>query len=128
MNGFFATLVVPPAAPFPQELQSKKVCGVIWCHTGPIEKAEKAFEPIRSFKKPLLDWVGPMPLPALQSMFDPLFPPGLQWYWKADFVSELSDEAIDLHYKFATQIPTWQSTMHLYPINGEAAKIVKKRT
>jgi UDP-N-acetylenolpyruvoylglucosamine reductase len=128
MNGFFAALVVPPAAPFPEELQLKKVCGVIWCYTGPLEKAEKIFEPIRSFKKPVLDWVGPMPLPALQTMFDPLFPPGLQWYWKADFVKELSDEAIERHYQHARQIPTWMSTMHMYPINGKAAKTGKKDT
>jgi hypothetical protein len=126
MNGFFATLVVPPAAPFPEELQLKKMCGVVWCYTGPQEKVEKLFTPIRSFKKPVLDWVGPMPLPALQTMFDPLYPPGLQWYWKADFVKELSDEAVGLHYQFARQIPTWQSTMHLYPINGKAAKVGKR--
>lgn len=128
LNGFFASLVVPPSAPFPEELQLKKMCGVVWCYTGSLEKAEKVFEPIRSFKKPVLDWVGPMPLPALQTMFDPLFPPGLQWYWKADFVNELSDEAIALHYQFAQQIPTWQSTMHLYPINGKAAKVGNKDT
>jgi hypothetical protein len=84
MNGFFATLVVPPVAPFPENLQLKKVCGVVWCYAGCVEKAEKAFQPIRNFKTPVLDWVGPMPLPALQTMFDPIFPPGLQWYWKAD--------------------------------------------
>ncbi len=128
LNGFFATLSVPPSAPFPEELQLKKMCGVVWCYTGSIEKAEKVFEIIRAFKKPVLDWVGPMPLPALQTLFDPLFPPGLQWYWKADFVKELSDEAIALHYKFATQLPTWQSTMHLYPINGKAAKVGRKQT
>jgi UDP-N-acetylenolpyruvoylglucosamine reductase len=128
LNGFFATLVVPPAAPFPENLQLKKMCGVIWCYTGSAEKAEKVFQPIRNFKTPVLDWVGPMPLPALQTMFDPLFPPGLQWYWKADFVNELSDEAAELHYKYATQLPTWQSTMHLYPINGKAAKVGKKDT
>jgi FAD/FMN-containing dehydrogenase len=128
LNGFFATLTVPPSAPFPENLHLKKMCGVVWCYTGTAEKAEKVFQPIRSFKTPILDWVGPMPLPVLQSMFDPLYPPGMQWYWKADFVNELTDEAIGLHYNYATQLPTWQSTMHLYPINGKAAKVSKKDT
>ncbi len=128
LNGFFATLTVPPAAPFPENLQLKKMCGVIWCYTGSLEKAEKVFQPIRNFKTPVLDWVGPMPLPALQTMFDPIFPPGLQWYWKADFVNELSDEAVEIHYKYAAKLPTWQSTMHLYPINGKAAEVDKKDT
>ncbi len=30
-----------------------------------------------------------MPFPMLQGMFDGLYAPGLQWYWKADFVKEL---------------------------------------
>ena len=58
----------------------------------------------------------------LQSMFDGLYPPGLQMYWKADFFRDLSDQAIDLHIRHGSQVPTLQSTMHLYPINGAAHK------
>jgi len=61
-------------------------------------------------------------------MFDPLYAPGLQWYWKADFVNELSDEAIRLHVKHGSQLPTMQSTMHLYPINGAARRVGKHTT
>jgi hypothetical protein len=128
VNGFFAFLTVPPAAPFPQNLQMKKVCGIVWCYTGSLEKAESVFKPIRQFGPPILDFVGPIPYPALQSMFTPLYPPGQQWYWRADFVNELSDEAIAQHVKYGPQMPTWQSTMHLYPINGAVHRIGKKDT
>lgn len=128
LNGFFAFLTVPPGEPFPAHLHLKKMCGVVWCYTGPLKKAEKVFEPIRKFKTPALDFVGPIPLPALQSMFDPILPPGLHWYWKADFVNELTDEAIDLHIQHGYQMPTWRSTMHLYPINGAASKVGRKDT
>ncbi|MEP6988910.1 MAG: FAD-binding oxidoreductase, partial [Chloroflexota bacterium] len=100
MNGWFAFMTVPPAAPFPVELHNKKVCGVVWCYTGPLEKAEKVFEPIRAFTPPLLDFVGPLPHPALQGMFDGLYPPGLQWYWRADWIKDLSEEAIAEHVKY----------------------------
>ena len=128
LNGFFAFLTVPPAPPFPEHLHSKKVCGVVWCYTGPLEKAEEVFRPIRGFKTPILDFVGPLPYPALQSMFDGLYPPGHQWYWRADFVKELSDEAIALHIQHAAQLPTMQSTMHLYPINGAVHHVGKNDT
>ena len=128
INGFFAFLTVPPVDPFPAELQLKKMCGVVWCYTGPHKKAEKVFKPIRKFKKPALDFVGPLPVPALQSMFDSVYPPGMQWYWKADFVNELNDEAIDLHVKHGMELPTMHSTMHLYPIDGAASKIDNKET
>lgn len=128
LNGFFAFLTVPPAPPFPEHLQLKKMCGVVWCYTGALDKAVDVFQPIRSFKTPALDFVGPIPVPALQSMFDPILEPGMNWYWKADFVKELSDEAIDLHIAHAQIMPTWRSTMHLYPINGAAARVSKKDT
>jgi FAD/FMN-containing dehydrogenase len=127
-NGFFAYLVVPPGPPFPEHLHLKKMCGVIWCYTGPLKKAEKAFKPIRGFKKPALDMVGPIPHPIMQSMFDALFPPGLQWYWKADFVRELSDEAVALHHHQGSRMPTMLSTMHLYPIDGAAARVKNHAT
>jgi len=120
LNGFFAFLIVPPGPPFPEHLHNKKMCGIIWCYTGPMEKAEEVFRPIRSFLMPALDLVGPIPHPVLQSMFDPLYPPGLQHYWKADFVSELSDEAIRHHIEHGSQLPTPLSTMHIYPVNGVA--------
>ncbi len=120
INGFFAFLVVPPGPPFPEHLHKKKVCGIIWYYAGPMDQAEATFAPIRSFKPPLLDLVGPLPHPAVQGMFDPIYPPGLQWYWKADFVNELSDEAIDLYVKSGSSIPTMLSTIHLYPTSGAA--------
>jgi FAD/FMN-containing dehydrogenase len=128
LNGFFAFLKVPPAPPFPEHLHKKTMCGIVWCYTGPMEQAEQTFKPIRGFGSPALDLVGPMPHPALQSMFDALYPPGLQWYWRADFVNELSDEAIALHVKHGSEIPTMHSTMHLYPVNGAVHRVGKSDT
>ena len=62
--------------------------------------------------------VGEMPFPMIQSAFDGLYPKGEQWYWRADFVRELSDDAIAAHVAHGTKLPTWKSTMHLYPIDG----------
>src|SRR6476646_9292306 len=128
LTGFFAFLTVPPAPPFPEHLHMKKMCGVVWAYTGPQTKAEETFKPIRAFKKPALDFVGPLPQPALQGMFDPIYPPGLQWYWRADFVNEISDEAISQHVRFGETLPTMHSTMHMYPINGAAARVDKNDT
>jgi len=120
VGGWFAFLVVPPVPLFPEALHLKKVAAILWCLPVPLDEANQLLEPVRQFRKPLLDGVGPVPLPALNSLFDPLFPPGHQWYWKADFVKELSDAAIAEHIKWGSQMPTMQSTMHMYPINGAA--------
>jgi len=128
INGFFAFLIVPPGPPFPENLHNKTMCGVVWCYTGPNEQFEDTFKPIRQIGKPALELVGPMPYPAMQSMFDELYPPGLQWYWKADFMNELSDEAIAEHVKYGTETPTMHSTVHINPINGAAHRVGKNDT
>ncbi|MDX1619045.1 MAG: BBE domain-containing protein, partial [Balneolaceae bacterium] len=74
-------------------------------------------QPAREVAEPIFEHVGPMPYPVLQSLFDDLYGPGDQWYWKGDFVKEISDEAIEQHVQFA-KVPTTKSTMHLYPIDG----------
>jgi hypothetical protein len=128
LNGFFAFLTVPPGDPFPAHLHLKKMCGIVWAYTGTMEQAEETFKPIRAFKPPALDLVGPLPQPALQSMFDALYPPGLQWYWKADFVNELTEASIAEHLRFGKTLPSMHSTMHLYPINGAASRVGKTET
>ena len=118
LNGWFAFVTVPPVPVFPEELHGRKVAAIVWCHTGTEEEAAAAMAPMLEAVEPLLHAVGPMPLPALNTFFDPLYPKGHQWYWRADFVRELPDAAIEQHVKFGKAMPTPQSTMHLYPIDG----------
>lgn len=123
VNGFFAFMVVPPGPPFPEEIHLKNVCGVVWCLNGPQEQAEAHFAQVRDVAPLLFEFVSPMPFPMLQGMFDPIYPKGHQWYWKADFIKELPDEAIAKHIEYGSTLPTMQSTMHLYPISGAAGRV-----
>jgi FAD/FMN-containing dehydrogenase len=118
LGGFFALMTVPPADFLPADLHLRKVCAVMWCYTGAHDAAEDVFAPVHEVGTPLLHGVGPTPFPALQSLFDGLYSPGLQWYWRADFVRELPDAAIEQHCEFGERLPTLHSSMHLYPIDG----------
>ena len=128
MNGFFAMMSVPPGPPFPEELRLRKMCAIVWCYQGSMEQANTILEPIRSYRKPVFEFFVPMPYPMLQGMFDGIYPSGLQWYWKADFFRELSDAAIEKHVEHASLLPTWQSTMHLYPVNGKVHRVAEADT
>jgi FAD/FMN-containing dehydrogenase len=123
LYGFFAFLTVPPGPPFPEELHRKIMCGIVWAYSGPMDQVEEAFRPIRKFRTPRFELTGPMPYLALQSMFDALYPPGDQWYWRGDFLDEIPAAAIEQHLKFGSQLPTLKSTMHLYPVDGFAGRI-----
>lgn len=121
---FLGLKTVPSTEPFPEQIWGRKICALICCYDGPADQAEAAMRPIRTeLPTPIMDGVTDMPYPALQSMFDPLLPSGLQWYWKGDFVKELPDEAIDTHIEQIAQAPSELSLMHLYPIDGAVHRV-----
>jgi len=126
--GFFAFLTVPPAPPFPEHIHLEKMCGIVWCCTGRAEAAAEAFALARRIAEPAFHGVHEMPYPMLQRAFDALYPHGLQWYWRGDFVREIPDEAIVQHLEHASRLPTLQSTMHLYPIDGAVHAVAADET
>lgn len=124
---FYLVAEVPSAPPFPKEIHGRKVCGLLWTYLGPEEEAEAVLQEARTVAEPVFEHVGPMPYPALQSLFDPLYPEGMQWYWKGDFVRKIPEEALAVHQRFG-EVPTMHSTMHLYPVNGAAGRVGEEET
>jgi FAD/FMN-containing dehydrogenase len=121
---FLGLKTVPSADPFPQELWGRKVCGLISVYNGTQGQGEAAMAPVRAaLPAPLMDAMAQMPFAAFQGAFDALLPPGLQWYWKGDFVDELTDAAIADHIDHFARRPTNLSLMHLYPIDGAVREV-----
>jgi Berberine and berberine like len=121
---FVGLKTVPSMDPFPTEGWGKRACAIIGVYAGSAEDGEKALAPILdAVPEPIFNWMGEMPFPAMQGLFDPFFPKGLQWYWKGDFVASLSDEAIETHIEHAAEAPSELSLMHLYPIDGAVQRV-----
>jgi FAD/FMN-containing dehydrogenase len=121
---FLGLKTVPSTAPFPEGIWGRRICALISCFNGSGSEGEKAMRPVReALPTPLLDAMCEMPFTALQSLFDPLLPKGLQWYWKGDFVKDLPDAAIDAHIEHASKSPSPLSLMHLYPIDGAVHRV-----
>ena len=124
LNGFFAFHIVPPGPPFPEAIHLREVSGVVWCYVGSEEEAARAMAPLLdSLPEPLMHGVAPMPHSTLQGAFDGLYPAGDQWYWRADFVKEIPDAAVQIHQRYGNQLPSMKSTMHMYPIDGAAHEV-----
>jgi FAD/FMN-containing dehydrogenase len=128
--GIFVGLkTVPPMDPFPKPHWGKRACAIIGAYNGTPAQGARAMEPLLSqLPAPLFNWMGPMPFPAINGLFDPFFPKGLQWYWKGDFVSSLPDEAIKQHIAQAGSPASDFCLMHLYPINGAVHRVAKDAT
>lgn len=118
LSAFFGFHEAPPAPFVPEQLVGHKACAIVVAWTGPMDQAEEAIRPLREIAPVALDLAGPIPYPALNSMFDDLLPHGLHHYWKADFVDELTDEAIAIHAQHGPNVPNVQSLMHIYPLDG----------
>lgn len=126
---FFGLKTVPSTAPFPEGIWGRKICALISCYAGSQTDAADALKAIfNELPAPLFQHLDTMPFPALQGLFDPLLPKGLQWYWKGDFVKELPDEAIDVHLEHAARAPSELSLMHLYPIDGAVHRVSRNAT
>ena len=120
---FFAWQIAPPLPFIPEDRHGDLFCALVSCWNGPVGDAERVLKPLRDVAEVKAEHVGPAPYPALNSAFDGLVPKGLQHYWKADFVTELTDDAIRAHVEHGQKTPAVNSTVHLYPINGAVHRV-----
>lgn len=127
--GVFPAFQIAPPLPFiPENRHGDTFLVIVACWAGPLDEGERALQPFHDLASIVAEQVGPMPYPALNSAFDALVPPGLQHYWKANFVTELSDAAIAAHLEHAPRLPALNSTVHIYPINGACHRVAPDAT
>jgi FAD/FMN-containing dehydrogenase len=128
--GIFVGLkTVLSSAPFPEELWGKRLCLIMACYAGPEAEGRAALAPLLdALPEPWFNWMGTMPYSAVQGMFDGLYPSGMQWYWRGDFVKSLPDAAIEAHLAQAAEAPSELSLMHLYPIDGAVRRVAPDAT
>jgi FAD/FMN-containing dehydrogenase len=118
MGAFPAFQIAPPLPFVPEDRVGEPFALVVSCFDGPDDEAEALLSALRDVGTPVAEHVGRMPYPALNGAFDALLPAGLQHYWKAAFLPELTDDAIAVHLEHGPKVPAMESTMHLYPIDG----------
>ncbi|WP_328789540.1 MULTISPECIES: FAD-binding oxidoreductase [unclassified Streptomyces] len=128
LGGFPAFQIAPPLPFIPEDRHGDTFALIVACWSGPLDEGERAVQAFRDFAPVVAEHVGPMPYPALNSAFDALVPPGLQHYWKANFVTELTDDVIDAHLRHAPGLPAVNSTVHIYPINGACHRVAPDAT
>jgi hypothetical protein len=98
------------------------------CHCGDLRQAEADLRPIRTFREPLLDMIGPMPYPVVNTMLDEAFPRGALNYWKSGFFTELSDIAVQTMVDAFRQSPSIMSGMVVEHFHGAVTRVDPRAT
>jgi hypothetical protein len=126
------TLVVQrkalPLPSIPRELHGKQLVSVSCCHAGPIEEGERVVRPLRAFGSPVLDLCEPKPYVAHQAMFDPAFPHGWRYYFRACDVAGLSDEVIDVMVEHGRRIVSPISSVAFFQMGGAVGRVGESET
>ncbi len=99
------------------------VIGVAACYCGDLNDGERALRALREFGPPVADQFAPMPYTALQTMLDESAPAGMQNYWKADFVNELSDATIDTIVQQTAGLPSPLMQFHVHHMGGAVGRV-----
>jgi len=100
-----------------------KVCGILVCHVGSPEQAERDLAPILGLGEPIATEVGPIPYSVMNTLLDEAYPKGSLNYWKSSFMRTVPDEAIDIAVEAFGRSPSPMSGMILEHFHGAVTRV-----
>jgi FAD/FMN-containing dehydrogenase len=100
-----------------------KIVGMLLAHCGDMAGGEAIARPIKAFGQPALDAMGPIAYCAQNQLLDAAFPKGALNYWKAQFLKELTDDAIRTLVECAAAAPSPMSQIVLEHFHGKASRV-----
>lgn len=118
----------PPLAVIPEHLHWRPVVMVGICYIGPIESGEQQIGPLRAFRAPLLDLVGPAPYVGFQSALDSTVVHGWNYYWKSTHLPELRDDLIDAIVAHAFSCSSPRSYAAMFHLKGAVGRVAEGAT
>ena len=113
----------PPLPVIPEEWHGKKVAAFIAASTGPMQASEGLVGTFREVAEPIADLLGPMPYQGIQTLIDPLWPKGIQSYFKSANLRRLDDELVDALCAIHLAAPGPQCEIHVHQMGGAVARV-----
>jgi FAD/FMN-containing dehydrogenase len=118
----------PPFPDIPEDLHWRPVVMIGTCYAGSIEEGERVLRPLREFRAPLLDLVGPTPYAEFQRSIDTTVPHGWHYYWKSTHLPELRDDLIDVFAEHAFSSSSPRSYVALFHLKGAVGRVAEGAT
>jgi FAD/FMN-containing dehydrogenase len=100
-----------------------RLAAIVLCHCGPLGAGQSAAGPIKKFGAPVMDVIGPMPYSEVNAMLDAAYPRGALNYWKSNFLSSLSDDAIRTMIDCFAKCPTPMGQLLLEHFHGAVTRV-----
>jgi FAD/FMN-containing dehydrogenase len=100
-----------------------KLAALVTCHCGSLPDGEAALRPVKAFGSPVMDVIGPMPYEQVNQLLDAAYPKGALNYWKANFLTTLSDEAIDILLDRYSRVPSPMTAIVLEHFHGAVTRV-----
>jgi len=113
----------PPLPVIPEEWHGKKVAILIALCAGPVADGEALVRDLRTVAEPVADLIHPMPYTFIQSLLDPLWPKGINAYFKGTHLAGLSDQTIDSLVRLHQDTPGPQCEIHVHQMGGAVARV-----
>jgi FAD/FMN-containing dehydrogenase len=123
VTGLVNLTSAPPLPVIPQEWHGQKVAVFVAVSAGPVEEADGLVADFRKVAEPIADLLGPMPYGVIQSLLDPLWPKGIQSYFKSTNLARLDDELIGKFVEFHHDAPGPQCEIHVHQMGGAIARV-----
>jgi FAD/FMN-containing dehydrogenase len=127
--GTLAVLRIAPSAPFlPKEVHGQPVVGIGVCYAGSVEDGERAVRPLKEFGSPLADLIDRKPYTTHQTMLDAASPSGRRYYWKSEYLSELTDNACQTVIKHAANLSSPMTAVLIFQLGGAISRVGESET
>jgi FAD/FMN-containing dehydrogenase len=123
------TITFPANPDLPEAVHDRPVAIIGGVYAGDVDEGMKVMQPLRELGTPLFDMSGPTPFVGVQTGFDALFPRDtLRAYWKSQYLSELTDDAIDTIAAKAGERPAPLTLVNLFHMGGAIADVGEEDT
>ena len=124
----FAIWEIPEHPDLPENLHGTSVCLLDGMYAGMPSVGEEVFRPLRQLNGTLLDFSQRTLYVEAQRAFDEFFPDGGLYYWKALFLDELSNAAIEEIVSRAMNRPNPRILVILRHMGGAISRVADDQT
>ncbi|WP_164974790.1 FAD-binding oxidoreductase [Halegenticoccus tardaugens] len=122
------TAHVPDLEGFPEDAWGEPALAMLGSYRGDLEDADEVFRPLRESATPIADFSSPMEYVDLQSMLDEDYPDGLRYYWKSIFLTEVTDDIVDIMVRYTESAPSALSTIDLWHLGDAVEEVPQDAT